>query len=268
MTEIDENANNFVDGDEVDEVEAGQVADAGQGDVTDDGTADANEQAGDKPAEESTGELSDEAKQGIIGDLQGERVRRQRAEADLLALQDQVKEQGKATTETSAAAEPGDPDPHAAVPDEEMDRMLPSEIRKLDRNHYAWQQRENSRVQQFNQNQHMAQIEQVARVQFSKETMGEGLDYESVIKTGGAWLTDVDKASILRSNDQAGAAYDLCVKRCPHLTAKQTSTSTSTSTENKTTAETEKVAEKVNTPATSLEEQFVSIDKLAEDFVS
>ncbi len=131
-----------------------------------------------------------------------------------------------ASEDAPKSLDPSDPDPYLAVNNDDYDSMMPSEHRELQQTHEAWRERESARQSQVVREEHYSQLENEAKQRFSAEAMGEHRDYESVTKTGAAWLTPQDRRAITNDPDPAKKLYELCVERCPYLSAKSSSTET------------------------------------------
>jgi hypothetical protein len=151
-----------------------------------------------------------------------ERRKRQEMEARLAAL-----EAGKSASPEAApvgpkpgeSLDPRDPDPYTKVSDDDYDSLMPSEQRKLQREHEAWGQREQMRVANWQRQQVLAEEEVEAKTRFTTETQGENLDFDTVLKVGMNFLTQADARALQKAADPAAKAYELCIERTPLLKA-------------------------------------------------
>jgi len=153
-----------------------------------------------------------------ISVVQKERQKRQELQRQLEEMQVLlVQKEADKQTQEQEHLDPNDPDPLASIEDDDWDMMLPSEQRKAQFAHEAWGQRENARQNQVVQNQHYQQLDQIARQEFTVEKMGDMLDYDSVVKSGKAWLDKDDCDVIKASLEPHREFYNRCLTKCPHL---------------------------------------------------
>jgi hypothetical protein len=114
-------------------------------------------------------------------------------------------------------SDPNDPDPRTLVEADDVDIMSNSELMDHQEKCKAFDRREETRHQRIADEMQNQRIDTDGRQRFTAKTMGEGLDYDTVLKTGSLHLSPADVDYIKRSPNQAKAAYDLCIERCPAL---------------------------------------------------
>jgi hypothetical protein len=158
------------------------------------------------PTEPVTPAVKDPAG-GLIADLQAERQRRQQLEAEVAAF--------KATGQAPKDSEPDALD-IASMDAEEI--LTAGQVRQVIA-------AEVSRALHHTQVQSsFEQSEVAAKTKFSAETMGPGMDFDTVVSTGMKNLTDGDRFNIRtapqRGEDPATEFYKLCIARTPELRAK------------------------------------------------
>ena len=202
------------------------------GEATEKPVEEAGETKEKEPVSEEDQEPETEPRMVPLAALHEERDKRR-------ALQEQLASQQQKQSEKPAESEPGqqqgldpsDPDPSLAVDNDDYDLLLPSEQRDLSIKREAWKEREYTRQSQLIRQQQYNNMENEARQRMNAESMGQNLDYDSVIKTGNGWLTPEDKAAVTKSSDPAKQLYDLCLERCPYLSVVKADTSKNNSQE-------------------------------------
>jgi hypothetical protein len=177
-----------------------------QGEIDGDGGTENPEDSEEASAKKPAAGLDPE-RAGMLRDLQGERGKRQ-------ALEDQVKElaaklQGLEVAQTKPAAEaPVDP---LAELGEDDDILTVAQAKKL----FATV-REQANTATRNAAVELAEVQ--TRQQLTAQTMGEGMDYDSVLKAGASNLTPGDILDIQRAGAKAPTlAYQRCLERTPEL---------------------------------------------------
>jgi len=197
----------------------------------------ADEAAEEKAAAEKAGETEEkepetETKMVPLAALHEEREKNKALKEQIAGQQQQQQTDEPAKPEPGRQGlDPGDPDPYLAVDDDDFNLMMPAEVRTLELQREAWKEREYARNSQLIRQQQYSDMEVDARQRFDQKSMGQNLDYDSVTKTGAAWLKPEDSQAVLKSSDPAKKLYDLCLERCPYLSVVSVVTPTDDSQE-------------------------------------
>jgi len=228
------------------------------------------EQSQEQETEESGTPPVAESTQVPLPALQEERAKRQALQEENERLKKQMEgtaseggsEEAQGGPKAAKNLDPNDPDPYDALDPDDIPTV------EQQKEHEGWAQRETNRKQKFVQHQHYSSLEAEARQRLSTETMGEHRDYDSVVKTGNAWLTPSDVRSVHSDPDPPKRLYDLCIERCPYFSADTAAGKTLESSTQKAKGEQETVAtstpseKPIQAKAPSLTKTFSEDDEL------
>jgi len=148
---------------------------------------------------------------GLVKDVQAERQRRQQLEEQIGSLQQQLTDLNLQLADRAKSKEDTDDE----LDDDDV--LTVAEARKL----FAKVREQDKAQVQKNEQEALSrrymESEETARAELTAEKMGEGLDYDTVLREGGSHLTKGDKININNSPDPAREAYECCLRRSPML---------------------------------------------------
>ena len=156
---------------------------------------------------------SDEQFKGLLADKQAEVKKRQEAEKQIADLQTQLSTLDARTSRDNEAT--GDDD--KPLTRKEFQTLMAEQNQVNAENAFLIRQ---------------AQSEKAAVAELTAESLGDGLDYASVIAAGESNLTEGDKLAIRSAGNPATEKYRRCVMLSPELAAKAESVRTARLLEN------------------------------------